>query len=169
MTDPGHTARVPTRRAEILYVEDSAADDELLRSVLAEFPALSVRTVFDGEQALACLRAAAPAHPAPLPDLILLDLDVPRLDGRDVLAELKSDPALRSIPVIVLSDSTRQDDLARAYELGANAYVVKPGRLDEYRATVRAICEFWCGAAASLTRPLSEGAVSDAGAAVRRA
>ena len=139
---------VAGRNTEILCIDDSAADAELLRSALTEYPALTVRTVVDGHAALSYLRVAGSAPGVPRPDLILLDLHLPTIDGRRVLAEIKADPALRVIPVIILSSSDRHEDLRRAYELGANACVTKPARLTRYRDVVRAIYDFWCCAAA---------------------
>jgi len=81
-------------------------------------------------------------------DLILLDLNLPGLDGRRILMELRKDPLLRLIPVVVLSGSALEEDMMLAYELGANAYVVKPHELKRFRTVMRAICDFWCGAAA---------------------
>ncbi|HEV7590764.1 MAG TPA: response regulator [Longimicrobium sp.] len=147
------TGRVRARRTEILHVEDSTADAELLRDALAEFPELSVRHVADGAEALAYLRNGNGNAGPRRPDLVLLDLDLPRVDGRRVLAEIKRDPALRAIPVVVLSGSALPEDRTRTYELGANAYVVKPAQLHQFRAVVRAICEFWCGAAALPPQP----------------
>jgi CheY-like chemotaxis protein len=134
--------------AEVLYVDDSPADVELVRDALAAYPTLVIRTVGDGAEALAYLRRAGVYAMAPRPELILLDLDLPRIDGRLVLAELKSDLTLQTIPVIVLSGSSRAADRALAYELGANAYVVKPTELRTLREVARTIYEFWCEAAA---------------------
>lgn len=150
-------ARIRARRTEILHVEDNTAEAELLRDALADFPELTLRTLVDGMEALAYLRRPDASVRAARPDLILLDLNLPGLDGRRVLAELKADPTLRAIPVIVLSGSTLEEDLVLAYELGANAYVVKPAQLNQFRAVVRAICDFWCGAAASPGRPAGNG------------
>jgi CheY-like chemotaxis protein len=146
-------ARVRARPTEILHVEDSSADAELLRDALAEFPELTVARAADGAEALAYLRDGRGNGGPRRPDLVLLDLDLPRVDGRRVLAEIKRDPALRMIPVVVLSGSALPEDRVLSYELGANAYVVKPAQLHQYRAVIRAICEFWCGAALLPFRP----------------
>jgi CheY-like chemotaxis protein len=137
------------RASEILYIEDNPADVELWRDTLIGLPSLTVRAVGDGAQALAYLRQAGSFADAPPPDLILLDVSLPRIDGHHVLAEIKSDPVLRTIPVIVISSSGQNQEIERAYELGANAYVVKPTQLSHFRDMVRAICHFWCGAASS--------------------
>jgi len=140
----------PQRRAtEILYIEDNPADVELWRDTLTELPSLTVRAVGDGAEALDYLRQAGSFEDAPPPDLILLDVSLPRMDGHHVLAEIKSDPALRTIPVIVLSSSAQNHEIERAYRLGANAYVVKPTQLSHFRDMVKAIYHFWCGAASS--------------------
>ena len=138
-----------SRATEILYIEDNPADVELWRDTLTGLPSLEVRTVGDGAQALDYLRQAGPFADASPPDLILLDVSLPWIDGHHVLAEIKSDPALRTIPVIVLSSSAQHHEIERAYELGANAYVVKPTQLSHFRDMVQAIYHFWCGAASS--------------------
>ncbi|HEV7366691.1 MAG TPA: response regulator [Gemmatimonadales bacterium] len=134
---------------EILYIEDNPADVELWRDTLTGLPSLKVRAVADGAQALDYLRQAGSSADTPQPDLILLDVSLPRIDGHQVLAEIKSDPALRTIPVIVLSSSAQNQEIERAYLLGANAYVVKPTQLSHFREMVRAIYHFWCRAASS--------------------
>jgi two-component system, chemotaxis family, response regulator Rcp1 len=146
-----------TRPVEILYVEDNPADVELWRDALAELPACSVRAVVDGASALDYLRQTGSYTDATSPDLILLDISLPGLDGHRVLAEVKNDPALHLIPVVVLSTSARKEEITRAYELGANAYVIKPLQLNRFRDTVRAIYSFWCEAAASPGYSLAGG------------
>jgi two-component system, chemotaxis family, response regulator Rcp1 len=137
-----------SRWIDILHVEDNPAEAELLREALSRFPGLSVRTAQDGAAALAYLRDAAADGAARRPHLVLLDLNLPVVDGRRVLAQLKTDPALRAIPVIVFSSSTLHEDLILAYQLGANAFVVKPPSLAEYQLVVERLCAFWCQAAA---------------------
>ena len=141
-----HGPRV--RPTQILHVEDNPADVELLREAASLFPRLSVTAVSNGVEALEYLRHQNGYATAPTPDVILLDLDLPVVDGRRVLMEVKADAALRVIPVIVLSGSTAPDDLFCAYSLGANAYVPKPVRLRQLRRVVRAIYQFWCVAVA---------------------
>jgi chemotaxis family two-component system response regulator Rcp1 len=126
-------------RPRILVVDDSVADVRLLQEAVREH-ALSVDLVAveDGELALEHLRG-----PAPAPDLVLLDLNLPRRDGREVLDAMKGDPALRSIPVIVLSTSSSPRDVADCYARHANAYLVKPMELDDFGALVRSLEAFW--------------------------
>lgn len=136
------------RRAVVLLVEDDDADADLAREALAESPlATELHVVVDGASALAFLRRAGAHASAPAPDLVLLDLNMPGLDGRGVLAEMKRDPALRDIPVVVLSSSASPRDVAGAYALSANCYVTKPVGLTAYLATIRAIERFWLGVA----------------------
>jgi two-component system, chemotaxis family, response regulator Rcp1 len=133
---------------EILLVEDNPADARLTREVF-EGGRLSthLNVVSDGEQALAFLRREGIYESAPRPKLVLLDLNLPRKDGREVLEELKSDPRLCRIPVIVLTTSAAQTDIMRAYELQANCFITKPLDLDEYFAVVRSIEDFWLATA----------------------
>ncbi len=135
-------------RKAVLVVEDNEADVELLRHFLRLGPESPEFVVAgDGVEALRMLRGEAP-FAAPLrPMLILLDLNLPRKDGREVLAELKQDPKLRQIPVVVLSTSDAPLDISRAYALNANCYLQKPADLDEFERTVRGIEEFWLGLA----------------------
>jgi two-component system, chemotaxis family, response regulator Rcp1 len=141
----------PTRSrvTEILYIEDNPADVELWRDTITDLPLLNVQAVADGAQALNYLRRSGSSTDARHPDLILLDVSMPRVDGHQVLAEIKGDPALRTIPVIVLSSSGQNQEIERAYQLGANAYVVKPTQLSQFRDMVRAIYAFWCRAASA--------------------
>jgi CheY-like chemotaxis protein len=99
--------------------------------------------VEDGEEALAYLRRRHPYTDAPRPDLIFLDLNLPRKDGREVLSEIKQDDKLRRIPVVVLTTSEAERDISRVYELHANCYVKKPTDLDEYMEVIRACENFW--------------------------
>ena len=134
MTDP----------IEILLVEDNPGDVELTREALHETKVhMELSVVPDGVEAMAFLRRAGRYAEAPRPDLILLDLNLPRKDGRGVLAEVKADPALRHIPVVVLTSSEAEQDIARAYELHANCYVTKPVDLDQFVKIVQSIEQFW--------------------------
>ncbi|MGZ8375808.1 MAG: response regulator [Gemmatirosa sp.] len=134
------------RRGVVLLVEDSAADADLTREALAGSPLIvELHVVTDGREALAFLRRAGPHAQAPVPDLVMLDLNMPGMDGRTLLAELKQDPALRHIPVVILSSSAAPGDVAAAYGLSANCYVTKPVGLDSYLSTVRSIEQFWLG------------------------
>jgi chemotaxis family two-component system response regulator Rcp1 len=106
-----------------------------------------ISDVPDGEEAIAFLHRAGQYANAVRPDLVILDLNLPRKDGRAVLAEAKADTNLRTIPIVVFSTSRAMLDIARSYELGANCYVSKPGNLDDYFLAMQAIEEFWFGSA----------------------
>ena len=128
----------------ILLVEDNPGDVRLMKEALSESKEYCrLTTVEDGEQAVRFLRRLAPFADAVRPDLIFLDLNLPRKDGREVLAEIKSDSGLRRIPVIVLTTSEADRDVHRAYDLHANCYVRKPTDLDEYLSVIRACEKFW--------------------------
>ena len=129
---------------QILLVEDSPGDVRLTEEVLRDARvANELHVVEDGEQAMAFVGGRASHRAAPRPDLILLDLNLPRKDGREVLAELKADPELRRIPVIVLTTSSAERDVLRSYDLSANCYLTKPVDLDEFISVVRSIEAFW--------------------------
>jgi CheY-like chemotaxis protein len=102
-----------------------------------------VHVATDGEVAMAFLRRQGPYADAPRPDLILLDLNMPRMDGREVLREVKADPSLKAIPVVVLTTSAAEADILKSYELHANAYVTKPVAFDAFLSAVRGIEDFW--------------------------
>jgi len=102
-----------------------------------------ISSVNDGEQALAFLRRQQGYEAAPRPDLVVLDLNLPRRDGRMVLAEAKTDSHLRTIPIVVFTTSRSRQDIQRSYELGANSYVSKPGSLHDFFSAVQAIEKFW--------------------------
>jgi two-component system, chemotaxis family, response regulator Rcp1 len=129
---------------EILMVEDSLADVRLTRRALQRCQAPNnLHVVRDGEEAMAFVLRRPPYADAPRPNLILLDLNLPRKDGRSVLAEIKSDADLKTIPVIVLTTSLAPDDVRTCYQLHANCFLVKPVDLDSFTATILAIEEFW--------------------------
>jgi two-component system, chemotaxis family, response regulator Rcp1 len=129
---------------EILLVEDSPSDVDLTKEALAEAKVLNhLHVVGDGVAALAFLRREGPYASAPVPDLILLDLNLPKKDGREVLAEIKADPALRRIPVVILTTSQADEDILQSYDLHANCYVTKPVDLDQFVKVVRSIEDFW--------------------------
>jgi CheY-like chemotaxis protein len=133
---------------EILLVEDNPADAELTREALDESGLGSrLHVVSDGLEALAFLHRTGGHAEAPTPDLILLDLNLPRLDGRGVLAHVKREDVLRGIPIVVLSSSAAPRDVAGAYALGANCYVTKPVSLDAFLTAIRAVEQFWMGVA----------------------
>jgi chemotaxis family two-component system response regulator Rcp1 len=132
----------------VLLVDDNPADVDLAREALQEnVHGVQVESVGDGEEALAFLKRRGIYAEKPRPDLVVLDLNLPKKDGRAVLAEVKSDTNLRTIPVVVFSTSRSMADIARSYELGANCYVSKPGNLDDYFSAVQSMEEFWFGSA----------------------
>lgn len=132
------------RPIEILLVEDSPSDTELTVEALKEGRVANhLSIVEDGEQAIAFLRREQLYTHAPRPDLILLDFNLPRKDGREVLVEIKSDPHLRSIPVVVLTTSRAESDVLRAYQLQANCYITKPVDFKKFLEVVRSIEHFW--------------------------
>jgi chemotaxis family two-component system response regulator Rcp1 len=132
------------RPVELLLVEDNPGDVELTREALEEARVRNrLSVVGDGVEALAFLRREGPYAGAPRPDLVMLDLNLPRKDGREVLAEIKQDPELRRIPVVVLTTSEAEKDVLGAYELHANAYIVKPVDLDQFLGVVRSVEGFW--------------------------
>jgi CheY-like chemotaxis protein len=128
----------------LLLVEDDPGDVTMTREALSEARVLhDLHVVDNGEAAIAFLRREAPYTDAPRPDLLFLDLNLPRMDGREVLALVKSDESLRRIPLVVLTTSDSQDDIARSYDLHANAYVTKPVGLDSFLTAVRQIDHFF--------------------------
>ncbi|MHB8606167.1 MAG: response regulator [Thermoplasmatota archaeon] len=138
------SARRATRPIELLLVEDNPGDVRLTMEALKESTMRTrVSHVPDGEQAMLFLRREGEYASAPRPDLVLLDLNLPRKDGREVLADLKGDPALRSIPVIILTTSDSSEDIRRAYGLHANCYITKPADFSEFVRVVRQVEDFW--------------------------
>ncbi|MDP1795183.1 MAG: response regulator [Acidimicrobiales bacterium] len=132
------------RPAHILLVEDSPSDVAMTIAALRECRvANDLFVVGDGEAAMAYLRKEGEYEAATVPDLILLDLNLPRKDGREVLQEVKADPVLGSIPVIVLTTSAAETDIVRSYALHASGYVTKPVGFDAFQAAIRGIEEFW--------------------------
>jgi len=129
---------------EILLVEDNPGDVRLTRETLKETKVLNTLSVVDdGEKALQFLRREGQYANAPRPDLILLDLNIPKLDGREVLQSIKDDPDLRVIPVVVLTTSKAEEDILKSYQLHANCYISKPVELDGFIKVVRSIENFW--------------------------
>jgi CheY-like chemotaxis protein len=132
--------------AEILLVEDNPSDVLLTQIAMRECKMVNrLQVVSDGEQALSYLRRQGRFGDAIRPDLVLLDLNLPRLDGRDVLREIKDDPELRSIPVVVLTTSDAERDVIQSYHLHANAYITKPVDMDQFVKIVRGLDDFWFG------------------------
>lgn len=133
-----------SRPVEILLVEDNPADVELTMEALEDGKLLNhISVANDGLEAMAFLRRESPYEKAPRPDLILLDLNLPRKSGFEVLEEVKADPLLARIPVVVLTTSNADRDVVKSYDLKANCYVCKPVELDEFLAYVRSTQEFW--------------------------
>jgi len=132
------------RPIDILLVEDNAGDARLTVEALRESKVSnSVSVVKDGVQAIAYLRGRGEFADATRPDLILLDLNLPRKDGREVLAEIKEDDDLKRIPVVVLTTSQAEQDILRAYDLHANCFITKPADLEQFLKVVRTIEDFW--------------------------
>lgn len=133
-----------SRPIEVLLVEDNPGDVRLTREALKEGKVRNnLHVAPDGVEALAFLRREGKHEGATRPDLILLDLNLPRKGGREVLEEIKADPSLRSIPVVILSSSQAEQDILRAYDLHANCYVTKPVDLDQFITVVKSIEDFW--------------------------
>ncbi|HLT48576.1 MAG TPA: response regulator [Rubricoccaceae bacterium] len=136
--------RMHGRPVEILLVEDSPGDVQLTVEALRDAKVSThLHVATDGEEALAFLRRAAGFEDAPRPDLILLDLNLPKKSGHEVLEEVKTDPELRRIPVVILSTSDAEDDVIAAYDRSANCYVTKPVDLDRFWEVVHSIDQFW--------------------------
>ena len=132
------------RADDILLVEDNPDDVDLTREAFRELGAVSrLHVVEDGVEAIAFLRHESKYADAPTPDLVLLDLNLPKKDGRAVLRDMKSDPRLRHIPVVVLSSSEADRDLIDAYQLQASCFVTKPPDLDAFFTAVQGIEQFW--------------------------
>ncbi|MCP4415486.1 MAG: response regulator [Chloroflexi bacterium] len=132
------------KHIEILMVEDDIGDAELTQEFLKEAKvAVNITVVEDGVEAMAYLRQEGAYAAVVQPDLILLDLNMPRKDGREVLAEAKSDDSLKHIPIVVLTTSDTDEDVLKSYTLGANCYVTKPVGLDQFSHIVQSIGHFW--------------------------
>jgi two-component system, chemotaxis family, response regulator Rcp1 len=138
------SVRPLTRPIEVLLVEDNPGDVRLTREALKEGKVRNnLYVVSDGTEALSFLRREGDHAGAVRPDLILLDLNLPRMDGRQVLEEIKGDPELRMIPVVILTSSQAEQDILKAYDLHANCYVTKPVDLDQFITVVQSIESFW--------------------------
>lgn len=133
------------RTVEVLLVEDSPGDVRLTREAFRDAQvSIRLHVASDGEEAMAFLRREGHdnAH-APRPDLILLDLNLPKMDGREVLIQIKEDPDLKTIPTVILTTSDAEVDILKSYELQANAYLSKPVQLDAFDSLVKSIGDFW--------------------------
>lgn len=132
------------RPIEVLMAEDNEDDIELTREAFAESKFhVNLHVVRDGVEAMAFLRREGGYEAVPRPDLLLLDLNMPRKDGREVLEDVRNDPALQYLPIVVLTTSGREEDVLRAYELNANCYVRKPVDFSQFMRVVELINEFW--------------------------
>lgn len=129
---------------DILLVEDNEGDARLLREVLREVnKTVRLHVVTDGLEAMAFLRYQGPYLDVPRPDVILLDLKMPKMDGLEVLAQVKADPWLKTIPIIVLTTSEAEPDIVQSYKLMANCYLTKPGEWKEFESLVKSLNDFW--------------------------
>jgi CheY-like chemotaxis protein len=129
---------------EVLLVEDSPGDVRLTQESFREANSrIHLHVASDGVEAMAFLKQEGEFVHAPRPDFILLDLNIPRMDGREVLARIKNDEDLKTIPTIILTTSNAEADIARSYQLQANCYLTKPVQLEEFEAQVKSINDFW--------------------------
>ena len=139
---------------EILLAEDNEFDVHVTEAAFRDaLVSNRVSWVSDGEAAISFLKRLGEHSQAPRPDLILLDLNLPKMNGFQVLEAIKADPHLKNIPVVVVSGSNRESDITRAYELQASAFVVKPLEVDEYFAAIRSLKQLWFHAASRSPRP----------------
>ncbi|HET9598560.1 MAG TPA: response regulator [Anaeromyxobacteraceae bacterium] len=132
------------RRMSLLLVEDNPGDVDLVAEAVREFNC-DVSVASDGVEAMEFLRREGRHAGARRPDLVLLDLNLPKLSGREVLERVKEDPALKHVPIVILSSSHAERDLMDAYRLHANCFVTKPVDLDQFLAAVGAVAQFWLG------------------------
>jgi len=138
------TTAVSERAIEILLVEDNPGDVRLTREALREGKVWNnLSTVGDGVAAIQFLRRENGYDDSPRPDIVLLDLNLPKKDGRQVLEEIKNDDDLRSIPVVILTTSKAEEDIVRSYNLHANCYITKPVDLEQFMSVVGSIEDFW--------------------------
>jgi two-component system, chemotaxis family, response regulator Rcp1 len=129
---------------QVLLVEDSAGDVRLMREAFRDAnPTIHLNIASDGVEAMAFLRHEGEYAHVPRPDLILLDLNLPKMDGREVLAHIKEDESLKLIPTVVLTTSDSEADIVRSYQLQANCYLTKPVQLDAFENLVKSINDFW--------------------------
>ena len=136
-----------TRPIRILLVEDNPGDVDLIKDTLqGSASRLDITVVADGAEAVDYLfhRHQYSDDVPPTPDFVLLDLNLPKMSGHDVLKEARRSTDLRTLPIIVITSSDSQPDITRSYALGANCYVTKPGELDAFQSTMKAVGDFWC-------------------------
>ena len=141
-----------TAAIEILLVEDNPGDARLAQEALRDVAGARLRSVNNGFDAMSCLRREGAFQEAAPPDLVLLDLNLREMDGPEVLVEIKQDPQLRRIPVVVMSTSSAAQDVLLSYNLHANCYIVKPMDFSRFSALVKAVVGFWM-AVAMLSKP----------------
>lgn len=129
---------------DILLIEDSPGDVRLTQEAFREAnPAIRLHVASDGVEAMAFLQREGAHARSPRPDMILLDLNLPRMDGREVLARIKENDKLKTIPVVILTTSDAEADITKSYQLNANCYLTKPVQLDQFESLVKSINEFW--------------------------
>ena len=134
------------QQVEILLVEDNEDDIVIIQEVFADMELTTIiNTVRDGEEALAYLRREGKYKMARVPDVVLLDINMPKNNGFEVLEEMKKDPRLQSLPVIMLTTSHREEDVVRSYEMGACSYIQKPVDLDRFKKLVKQFEHYWTG------------------------
>jgi chemotaxis family two-component system response regulator Rcp1 len=139
--NPSGADRMPT---QVLLVEDSPGDVRLMQEAfLGTNNDVQLHVATDGVEAMAFLRREGAHVDAPRPDLILLDLNLPKMNGREVLVHIKDDASLRSIPTVILTTSVAEADIAKSYQLQANCYLSKPAQFDEFESLVKSISDFW--------------------------
>src|ERR1700724_4882899 len=135
---------VESSHLDVLLVEDSPGDVRLTKEVFRDTNIdIHLHVAADGVEAMAFLRREGAHVRAPRPDLILLDLNLPKMDGREVLAQIKKDESLKTIPTVILTTSDAEGDIAKSYQLHANCYLSKPVQLDAFEAIVKSINDFW--------------------------
>lgn len=145
-----------TDAIDILLVEDNPADAEHTRIVLEDVKIINgIHIVGDGAEALDFLHHRGEFRGVPRPDLILLDLNLPRMDGRELLAEIKADEALKAIPVVILTWSSTQEDILRTYNLQASAYLTKPVDVDQFLRVAGSVGEYWIANVKLPPKPMS--------------
>jgi chemotaxis family two-component system response regulator Rcp1 len=138
------TAERGYRNVEVLFVEDNPGDVRLTQEALKEGKLrTNLHVVGDGVEAMAFLRREGKYAAAPRPDIVLLDLNLPKKDGHEVLAEIKGDDSLKRIPVVILTTSRAEEDILKTYNLHANCYITKPVDLDQFMKVVQSIEDFW--------------------------
>jgi chemotaxis family two-component system response regulator Rcp1 len=149
---------IPTERSSqphVLLIEDSPGDVRLLREAFSDVNgAIPLHVATDGVEAMEFLSKEGAHESSPRPDLILLDLNLPRMDGREVLARIKGDDTLKTIPTIILTTSEAEADIQKSYELNANCYIIKPVQFDEFESLIASVNDFWLNKARLPARKL---------------